>query len=347
MKNKVVLGLSGGVDSAVAARILMEKGYEVYPLYLQIGLTNSENGLTNAEDARRVAEELGLPFAEKDISQELEEKVCVPFAEAYRQGRTPLPCAVCNTRVKFPALLAYASEIGADYVATGHYARVADDRSGRSFLLRSVGANDQSYMLARLSKEQIARCVFPLGGYEKSEIREMAEDFGLSVAEKPDSMEICFVPDNDYAAWLDRRGDMPPEGNFVDKDGKILGRHKGVHHYTIGQGSGLGISGPHKYYVAEIRPEGNEVVLSDGSDLFTHQVRCGELNWLSIDQLTGPKVVTARFRHSKDEAAAVIFPQPDGTVLAETGGAVRAPTPGQLAVFYEGELVVGSGWILG
>ncbi len=248
---------------------------------------------------------------------------------------------MCNPRVKFPALLRVADDIGAAFVATGHYAQVTHDpvslRKGRP-------ENDQSYMLARLSRDQLGRVLFPLGRLNKAEVRALAASCGLAVAEKRDSMEICFIPDNDYAAWLDARGGTPPPGNFVDAEGHVLGRHQGFHHYTLGQGSGLGVSGPHKYYVSAIRPEANQVVLSDGSDLFAQEIFCQNPNWLTVDALAAPREVTVRFRHSRTETAAVISPQGDG-VLVQTVTPVRVPTPGQLAVFYQGDTVVGSAWI--
>lgn len=330
MENKVVLGLSGGVDSNLAGRLLLERGYAVHGLYL-------DNGVGDPAPARRAAAELGIPFAVRDIRADLEEKVCKPFAAAYLAGRTPSPCALCNPLVKFFALLDEADKVGAQWVATGHYARAEGGR-----LLRGQAANDQSYMLARLTREQLERCVFPLGEYEKSQVRAMARDFGLAAADRPDSMEICFIPDDDYAAWLERRGCAAPPGNFVDPQGNVLGRHGGVHRYTLGQGSGLGISGPHKYYVSAIRPETNEVVLSDGSDLFTHQVEVEGLNLLAAEL---PSRVTARFRHSRTETAATLEPLEGGGVLVHTDEPVRAPTPGQLAVFYDGQAVAASGWI--
>lgn len=333
MKHKVVLGLSGGVDSAVAALLLTRQGFDVACVYL-------DNGVGDAAPARATAAALGLPFQVADIREALDERVCRPFYESYLRGETPSPCALCNPAVKFPALLAVADTVGAQFVATGHYARCENAR-----LLRGRPANDQSYLLARLTGDQLARIVFPLGGYEKREVRALAEEAGLAVAHKPDSMEICFIPGDDYAAWLDGYGPTPPPGDFVDREGRVLGRHKGVHHYTLGQGSGLGVSGPHKYYVSAIRPGANQVVLSDGSDLFTQTVRCREVNWL-VPPSTGPMTVSARFRHSKNETAATIILRPDGSLLAETETPVRAPTPGQLAVFYDGDGVVCSGWIV-
>ena len=283
-----MLGLSGRVDSAVAARLLQER-YEVTGLYLDIGL-----GGTGAADAAAVAERLGIPFETADIRAELEREVCAPFAADYRAGRTPLPCARCNPAVKFPALFALAGRIGARYVSTGHYARVEN-----GVLKKGMPANDQSYMLARLTREQLQKVIFPLGDYEKNQVRALARGFGIPVADKPDSMEICFIPDGDYAAWLERRGFSTPEGNFVDKEGKVLGRHRGIHCYTLGQGRGLGVSGPHRYYVTALRPDTNEVVLSDGSDLGRDEVRGTEPNWLAVDSLTGPMEVTVRLRHPR------------------------------------------------
>ena len=338
MREKVVLGLSGGVDSAVAAGLL-SKNYEVYCVYLDIGL-----GGSGGDDARAVAARLGLPFEAVDIREALEENVCAPFAAEYLAGRTPLPCARCNPTVKFPALFAAADRIGARYAATGHYARTGTGPDGRALLLKGLPANDQSYMLARLTKEQLSRVLFPLGGYEKTQVRAMAGESALPVADKPDSMEICFIPDQDYAAWMARRGAVPPPGDFVDEKGNVLGRHGGIHRYTLGQGRGLGVSGPHRYFVSAIDAAENKVVLSDGSDLYADCTFCTDPNWIAVDALDGPMEVTVRLRHSRTELPAVIAPA-EGGVAVELKQPARAPTPGQLAVFYQGETVVGSGWI--
>ena len=330
--DKVVLGLSGGVDSAAAAALLTEQGREVFCVYL-------DNGVGDPAPAAQTAAALGLPFQTVDIRDALDSNVCRPFYESYLRGHTPSPCALCNPTVKFPALLRVADELGAQFVATGHYARAEGGR-----LLRGQPSNDQSYLLARLTAQQLARVIFPLGWLEKSAVRALAEARGLAVAHKPDSMEICFIPDDDYAAWLDSYGATPPEGDFVDGEGRVLGRHKGIHHYTIGQGRGLGVSGPHKYYVSALRPESNQVVLSDGSDLTATAVRCRDINFL-CPPFAAPRAATARFRHSKSETPVTLFPQADGSLLAEAQGGVRAPTPGQLAVFYDGDAVLCSGWI--
>ncbi len=335
MKQPVVLGLSGGVDSAVAATLLARQGFAVTGLYLDIGL-----GGTGAADAAAVADRLGIPLKIADIRQELEWEVCAPFAAGYLAGHTPLPCAMCNPTVKFPALFRLAEEIGAQYVSTGHYANVEN-----GVLKKGRPANDQSYMLARLTRRQLQSVIFPLGNYEKREVRELAREFGIPVADKPDSMEICFIPSGDYAAWLEAHGFSTPEGNFVDKEGNVLARHKGIHHYTLGQGRGLGVSGPHRYYVSAIRPETNEVVLSDGTDLGRDVVRGAQPNWIAVETLTEPMEVTVRLRHSRTEQEAVLSPEGDGIRL-DMKTPARAPTPGQLAVFYQGDAVVGSAWIV-
>lgn len=336
MDPKLMLGLSGGVDSAVAAALLKES-YDVSCVWLDIGLGGGE-------DAAALAEGMSLPFQRVDIRAELEHFVCADFASEYRVGRTPLPCARCNPLVKFPALARAAEAAGAEYIATGHYARITAGPDGRMLLRKGRPANDQSYMLSRLTQNLLRRTVFPLGGYEKAEVRALAETLGLSVAHKPDSMEICFIPDGDYPAWLDRRGEMPPPGDFIDKNGRVLGRHLGIHHYTVGQGRGLGLSGPHRYFVSAIDPVRNTVTLSDGSDLMAGEVLCSRPNWIAIDELSEPMAVTVRLRHSKTETAATITPR-DHSVLVTLDVPARAPTPGQLAVFYQGDLVIGSAWI--
>lgn len=331
---KVVLGLSGGVDSAVAARLLVEAGYTVYGHWLDIGLGGREA-------AAEVAESIGIPFSAGDIRQELETEVMAPFQRDYLAGRTPLPCARCNPTVKFPALFRRAEEVGAQFVATGHYARIRQTEHGPA-LCRGAHTNDQAYMLARLPGQWLGRLLFPIGGYEKTQVRELARGYGIPVADKPDSMEICFIPQGDYAAWLDQRGQVPPPGDFVDRDGNVLGRHLGIHHYTIGQRRGLGIPAAHRLFVSAIRPEENQVVLSDGTDLMADAVWGEALNILA--PLEEGAEVTVRLRHSKTETPAVFYREGSGGRL-ELKTPARAPTPGQLAVLYAGDVVLGSLWI--
>ena len=339
MKPTVMLGLSGGVDSAVAAALLRDS-YDVRCVWLDIGLGGGE-------DAAALAGQLGLPFQTVDIRERLEHFVCTDFQREYLAGRTPLPCARCNPLVKFPALVEAGENLGAQYVATGHYARTSPGPDGRTLLRKGMPANDQSYMLSRLTQGLLHRALFPLGGYEKDQIRALAEELGLPVACKPDSMEICFIPGGDYAAWLDRRGETPPPGNFIDREGHVLGRHRGIHHYTIGQGRGLGISGPHRWFVSAIDPAANTVTLSDGSDLMARRVLCARPNWIAVDALEEPLAVTVRLRHSRTETPGVIRPLPGVRVEVLLEEPARAPTPGQLAVFYREDVVVGSAWIEG
>lgn len=339
MKPKLILGLSGGVDSAVAATLLQES-YEVHCVFLDIGLGGGE-----AAAAAALAEGLKLPFQSVDIREDLEHFVCEDFAQEYLSGRTPLPCARCNPLVKFPALSRVGEQVGAELIATGHYARVTAGPDGRTFLRKGQAANDQSYMLSRLTQTLLRHTVFPLGGYEKVQVRALAAELGLAVAQKPDSMEICFIPDRDYAAWLARRCPTPPPGDFIDREGNVLGRHKGIHHYTVGQGRGLGLSGPHRYFVCAVDPLSNTVTLSDGSDLMFRRVLCSRPNWVAIDSLGGPMAVTVRLRHSRTETPGTIQPLENGGVEVLLAEPARAPTPGQLAVFYHGDVVVGSAWI--
>jgi len=329
---KIILGLSGGVDSAVAARLLQERGFEVNGMFLDVG------GDGACRDVQAVADFLGIPLTVKDIKSELEKKVCCPFAEAYLCGRTPNPCIMCNPTVKFKALCEFADELGANYIATGHYARTRDGR-----LYKGMPSNDQSYMLCRLTPKQVARLVLPLGELEKGQVRALAEGIGLPVAGKPDSMEICFIPDGDYAGFIERRGVVPPEGNFVDAEGNVLGRHRGIHRYTVGQRRGLGIAVGRRVFVSEIRPEANEVVLSDGDVLMTDRIFAEDVNWISTR--TEPFYADVKVRHSKVQTPATVTPSGGGADIAFRLP-VRAPTPGQSAAFYVGDELIGGGFIV-
>lgn len=330
--SKVLLGLSGGVDSAVAARLLQNMGYEVRGLYLDIGSPEART------DAVETARFLGVELDIMDISAELEEKVCKPFVESYLRGETPNPCIMCNPAVKFAALLRRAEEVGAEFIATGHYART---ENGGLYKARS--GNDQSYMLCRLKKEQVERLLLPLGEYEKSEVRALALEFGIPVASKPDSMEICFIPDKDYIGWIGRRTAVPEGGNFLF-NGEVIGSHEGIHRWTVGQRI-PGLYNGRKLYVSEIRPENREIGLSLWEDLFKNEVRIRDFNWL-IPQPEEALRGSIKVRHTKWECPeCTVFPEENGIVSVSTDEPVRAPARGQAAVIYCGERVVGGGYI--
>lgn len=362
-KKKVVVGMSGGVDSSVAAWLLKEQGYDVIGVTMQIWQDEEqaqleENGgccgLTAVDDARRVAEKLDIPYYVMNFKREFKERVMDYFVEEYLCGRTPNPCIACNRYVKWESLLNRSLEIGADYIATGHYARIDRLPNGRYAVRNSVTASkDQTYALYNLTQPQLSRTLMPIGDYTKDQIRQMALDADLPVAHKPDSQDICFVPDGDYAAFLEREAAerVPGAGNFVTKDGKVLGQHLGITHYTIGQRKGLGIAMGHPVFVSEIRPETNEVVIGENEDIFTRTVRCHKVNFMSIEALTEPLRVLAKIRYSHKGAMCTIEKDgmsSDGTEIVKCtfDEPVRASTPGQAVVFYDGEYVLGGGTIL-
>ena len=326
-REKVVLGLSGGVDSAVAALMLKERGYEVTGVFL-----SQREG--DGEAAGRAAEELGIGFDVVDMSRELEEKVCVKFAESYLRGRTPNPCVICNPGVKFPMLISAAERHGAKYVATGHYASVSfDGASGRYQLRKAASGNDQSYMLCRLTQDILSRVIFPLGSGEKDEVRRVAAENGLTSAGAPDSMEICFVPDNDYAAWLDSRGISSPPGDFVDRDGKVIGRHEGITRYTVGKRRGLRIAAGERLYVSEIDAGSNRITLVPESGLYIDGLYISGLNWVSVAEMDRPFEAMAKLRHSKREERVTAVPEGERLFL-RFACPVRRPAPGQFAAIY-------------
>ena len=358
MAKKVVVGMSGGVDSSVAACLLKEQGYDVIGVTMQIWQEEDpeqveENGgccgLSAVDDARRVAWQLEIPYYVMNFRKEFKESVMDYFVDEYLHGHTPNPCIACNRYVKWEALLARSMEIGADYIATGHYARVMQLPNGRYTIQNSVtAAKDQTYALYNLTQEQLSRTLMPVGAYTKDEIRQIAEDHGLDVAKKKDSMEICFIPDNDYAGFIERTVDnVPGPGNFVDKDGNVLGRHKGITHYTVGQRKGLNLAMGRPVFVTEIRPETGEVVIGGNDDVFSDYLVCDHVNWMAVDGLHGEeKTVMAKIRYSHKGAPCVIRELEDGRVECRFETPQRAITPGQAVVFYENDYVFGGGTIL-
>lgn len=329
---RVVLGFSGGVDSAVSAVLLQNAGYEVLPLYL-------DNAAPAAlEEAKRAAAAMGLALAVIDVKAELEQNVCRPFARAYKNGLTPNPCIICNPTLKFKTLLSYADSVGAPFVATGHYARAEGGA-----LYKGQPSNDQSYMLCRLTREQARRLILPLGGYEKTQVRAMAAELSLPAAHKPDSMEICFVPDNDHIGWLKSRGVDPPAGDFVFH-GTVVGQHEGIHRYTVGQRR-PGLIDGRKVYISRIDAENDRIELALWEELFKTEVTARDFNWL-IEPPAGEISATVRVRHTKWENPPCTARIDGELVRISCTEPVRAPAPGQSAVLYAGDRLLGGGFIV-
>ena len=354
---KVVVGMSGGVDSSVAAYLLKEQGYDVIGVTMQIWqeedvCTVEENGgccgLSAVEDARRVAAALGIPYYVMNFREEFQKNVIHYFPDSYVNGQTPNPCIACNRYVKWEALLKRSISIGADFIATGHYARVEQLSNGRYALRRSAtAAKDQTYALYNLTQEQLKRTLMPVGEYTKEEVRVIAEKIGLLVADKPDSQDICFVQDGNYAAFIEEHtGKKASEGNFVTSDGTVIGRHKGIIHYTVGQRKGLGLALGYPAFVLEIRPETNEVVIGTYEESLTTVVRAKQLNFMSVEDLKEPLRVFAKIRYNHKGAWCTVERTKEDEVTCCFEEPQRAVTPGQAIVFYDGEYVLGGGTIL-
>lgn len=354
----VFVAMSGGVDSSVAALLLQQAGHKISGVNLRM-FHNEDLGqspgktccsLADAEDAGLVARRLGAPFYVFDVSQVFRSTVIRDFIEEYQNGRTPNPCAVCNRTVKFGALLDRVRVLGADYLATGHYARVEQDAAtGRYLLKRGLDrSKDQSYFLYMLTQEQLAHTLFPLGSLEKTQVRQLAEAHGLVNAHKHDSQDICFVPDGDYAAFIERTVGSPSlPGNFVDQKGQVLGHHRGIIRYTHGQHKGLGLSTSEPLYVLEKDAVSNTIRLGPDSDLWSQTLTAEQFNWVSIPEPTEPIAVTVKTRYSQREAAAIARSLPGGRCQVTFEEPQRAITPGQAVVLYQEEIVVGGGTICG
>jgi len=362
--------MSGGVDSSAAAAILKDQGHELVGFTMQLwdqrrGINVDENGdplpsrccsLDDVYDARRVAEELGFPFYVLNLERDFERDVVQPFVSSYLNGETPIPCVACNSRLKFASLDRLAVSLGCEKVATGHYARVEFDRDkGRYRLLRGQNEQkDQSYFLWELTQEQLSRALFPLGEMSKPEARDAARQHNLiGVAEKKESQEICFVPDGDYAGFIDRYLEaenaterLPGAGEIVDSAGKVIGRHEGIHRYTVGQRRGIGIADQRPLYVISINADKNWVAVGSAEELLSNEFTAAGVNWITLDNPTEPVRADVRVRYRHTAAPATITPLPDTRARIVFDEPQRAITPGQATVFYRGDEVVGGGWIV-
>jgi tRNA-uridine 2-sulfurtransferase len=367
LSTTIAVAMSGGVDSSTVAAMLCQQGHTVVGLTLQLwnqrrlagreGMPESVQGrccsIDDVYDARRVAETLGIPYYVVNQEERFEQDVVRPFVAEYLAGRTPIPCSLCNNHLKFDQLLITARQIGAELLATGHYARNEyDERSGRWMLKRPADrSKDQTYFLFGLTQEQLAHTLFPLGEMRKPDVRETAKQAGLRLFEKPDSQEICFIPGGDYKqfldAYLDEQCEEFPDtgGELVTTSGEVIGRHNGIHNFTVGQRKGLGVAKGSPLYVLEIRGDRRQVVVGGDDELFSRTLRARDVNWIALDELREPMRVQAKIRHRHEPAEAVLEKNGDNGVLVTFDTPQRAITPGQAVVFYDDEVVIGGGWI--
>lgn len=358
MAKKVVVGMSGGVDSSVAAYLLKQQGYDVIGVTMQIwqdedASIQEENGgccgLSAVDDARRVAAQLDIPYYVMNFKSEFKKYVIDYFIDEYENGRTPNPCIACNRFVKWEALLKRSLDIGADYIATGHYARIEKLPTGRYALkVSETDKKDQTYALYNLTQEQLEHTLMPVGEYGKEAIRKIAQNIDLRVASKPDSQDICFIPDGDYASYIEEtRQETFPKGNFVLSDGTVVGRHKGIIHYTVGQRKGLGLSLGHPVFVLEIRPETNEVVVGSNEESMATEVKADHINFMAVEDIKEPMRVWAKIRYNHKGAWCSVTRTGEDEITAVFDEPQRAVAPGQALVLYTDGYVVGGGTIIG
>ena len=363
----IAVAMSGGVDSSAVAALLRRDGHSIVGLTMQLwnqrrlpelvpegGATGRCCSLDDVYDARFVAQQLGIPYYVVNFEARFEEQVVKPFIDEYLAGRTPIPCTLCNNFIKFDQFLDLAAGVGADKIATGHYARISFDETTGRYQMRKGRdeAKDQTYFLFGLTQDQLSRTLFPLGGYSKPEVRALAHELGLTVAAKPDSQEICFVPNGDYAAFIDayfrERGIAPEQthGEIVDTEGRVLGEHSGVHHFTVGQRRGLRIAAAEPLYVIATQPAGQRVIVGRNQDLLRARLVAKDVNWISLPSIAAPTRARVKIRNKHLAAEATLYPTSEATrVEVHFDEPQRAVTPGQAAVFYDGDLVLGGGWI--
>ena len=357
MAEKVLVAMSGGVDSSVAAYLLQQQGYECIGVTIRLyenetaGIPRGHTccSLDDVEDARAVAYDLGMPYYVLNFTEEFDEKVIRKFVQVYQNGGTPNPCIDCNRFIKFEKLIRRAEELDFDCVVTGHYSTIEYDKGADRYLLKKSvdSTKDQSYVLYCLTQRQLAKTLLPLGTYTKEKVREIANELGLINARKHDSQDICFVPDGDYAKFIEQyTGRTYPNGNFVDTKGHILGEHKGIIRYTVGQRKGLGLALPHPMYVKEKNLDTNEVILCDNNELFSKELYATDINLITCDKIDKPIKVKARVRYSQPEKDAIVEQIDDNTLHIVFDEPQRAISKGQAAVLYDGEYVVGGGTII-
>lgn len=355
MNNRAMIAMSGGVDSSVAAYLMKERGFDSIGVTLRLfeGENNKSEGaktccsLDDVEDAQSVAVKLGMKHYTFNFKEEFEKEVIGRFIAAYEKCRTPNPCIECNKHIKFKKLLERAAQLEYDYIVTGHYARISEE-NGRMLLKKGLdNKKDQSYVLYSLTQEQLKHTILPIGDLSKEEVRSIAEEHGFINARKRDSQDICFVPDGNYASFIRRySGKEYPNGSFIDMDGNILGEHKGLIKYTIGQRKGLGLALPKPMYVCSLCPDNNTVILGDNSDLFSRELDAEEINLIACDKIDAPIHVNAKIRYSQSAQPATVWQTDDDKIHVEFDEPQRAITSGQAVVMYDGETVVGGGVII-